>query len=125
MRKFLEYIDFKKPDYSNIDNEFILNKIKKFINSDILKNIEDAKIYKEYEFIYIKDENNYHGIIDLMLEYDNHIDIIDYKLKHIEDNAYLEQLKGYKSYIKTRSNKDVNIYLYSIMDEAMKQVEET
>ena len=52
-----------------------------------------------------------------MLEYENYIDIIDYKLKNIEDTNYLKQLTGYKEYIESISNKKVNIYLYSIMDE--------
>jgi len=122
VHEILECINLKKPDYSSIDNEFILNKIKKFINSDILKNIDKARIFKEYEFIYKKDESTYHGIIDLMLEYSDYIDIIDYKLKNIDDDNYLKQLNGYKEYIESISNKKVNIYLYSIMDEVVNKI---
>jgi len=116
IHEILECLDFKNPDYSDIDNEFVLDKVKNFIESDILKNIKDANIFKEYEFIYTKDDINYHGIIDLMLEYDECIDIIDYKLKNIDDDNYLKQLNGYKDYIEKISGKKVNIYLYSIMD---------
>ena len=123
IHEILECLNFNNPDYSNIDNEFILNKIKKFISSDILKNINDAKIYKEYEFIYKKEDNIYHGIIDLMLEYGDHIDIIDYKLKDIEDDNYLKQLSGYKDYIENITNKKTNIYLYSIMDEKINKLD--
>ena len=87
-----------------------------------MKNINNANIYKEYEFIYSKDNETYHGIIDLMLEYDSYIDIIDYKLKNIEDENYIKQLNGYKEYIKSITNKDVNIYLYSIMDENVSKI---
>ena len=66
--------------------------------------------------MYIKDDIKYHGIIDLMLEYDDHIDIIDYKLKNIDDKKYAEQLNGYKNFIESKSNKKVNLYLYSIID---------
>jgi len=117
IHEILECIDLKNPDYSNIDNEFILNKVKKFINNDLLKKIKESKVYKEYEFIYTKNNNTYHGIIDLMLEYDDYIDIIDYKLKEVNDENYLKQLNGYKEYIENITNKKVNIYLYSIMDE--------
>ena len=34
-----------------------------------------------------------------MVEYDNHINIIDYKLKNIDDENYIKQLQGYKEYI--------------------------
>ena len=117
IHEILECINLKNPDYSNISNTFILNKIKRFISSDVLKDIKNAKIYKEYEFIYNEDNIKYHGIIDLMLEYENYIDIIDYKLKNITDTNYIKQLNGYKIYIENITSKKVNIYLYSIMDE--------
>ena len=82
-----------------------------------VNNIDKANIYKEYEFIYKKDDEVLHGIIDLMLEYNDHIDIIDYKLKHVSDDAYLKQLKGYQEYIYNLTKKKTNIYLYSIMDK--------
>ena len=57
-----------------------------------------------------------------MLEYNDHIDIIDYKLKNIEDEYYQKQLQGYKEYIKTTTNKEINLYLYSILDEKWKKI---
>ena len=112
--ELLENLDFNKE--INLENKFYQEKISNFLKSDILKNYQDAKIFKEYEFMYIKDDIKYHGIIDLMLEYDDHIDIIDYKLKNIDDKKYVEQLNGYKSFIESKSNKKVNLYLYSIID---------
>ena len=50
-----------------------------------------------------------------MLEYNDKIDIIDYKLNNIKDENYLKQLNGYKTYIETLTNKEINIYLYSII----------
>lgn len=117
----LELIDFKNPDLKDIDN-FYKEKINNLLNQELLKNIKEANIYKEYEFISENDNETYHGIIDLMLEYKDHIDIIDYKLKNIEDNAYQEQLNGYKNYIEKVKNKKVNIYLYSIMDNIIKKM---
>ena len=58
-----------------------------------------------------------------MLEYENHIDIIDYKMKNIIDDAYLKQLKGYKEYIETLTNKSVNICLYSILDNKLERLD--
>ena len=64
-------------------------------------------------------------MIDLMLEYDNHIDIVDYKLKNIDDEKYILQLKGYKDYISSISDKKINVYLYSIIDENIKEIDFT
>ena len=112
---YLETLDLKNPDYSGIEEEYV-EKIKHFVNTLLIRNIQDAKVYQEYEFL-LHGEEEKHGIIDLMIEYDDHIDIIDYKLKNIEDEAYTKQLNGYRDYIKTIINKEINIYLYSLMDE--------
>ena len=112
----LECLDFSNPDFSNID-DYIKNKIISFLNSDLIKNISNGKVFKEYEFMYEKDNSLNHGIIDLMIEYSDYIDIIDYKLKNISDENYIKQLKGYKEYIENRTNKRVNLYLYSLIDE--------
>ena len=117
MHYILELIDFKNPNLNNVEN-FYKEKINNFLKQDILKNIKETNIYKEYEFI----DESYHGIIDLMLEYNDHIDIIDYKLKNIEDKAYISQLNGYKNYIENKFNKKTIIYLYSILDNRIEEV---
>lgn len=114
VHELLEIVDFKTKDTNFIKDNFIKDKIDKFLAK--LKIDENTKIYKEYEFIYKKNDINYHGIIDLILEYHDHIDIIDYKLKNTIDNSYIKQINGYKNYIESISNKKVNIYLYSIIN---------
>ena len=122
IHEYLELIDYKNPNLSLIEDNFIKTKIEKFLNNSLLKNIKDSNIYHEYEFFYEKDNTNYHGIIDLMLEYDSHIDIIDFKLKNVVDDNYKNQLNGYKNYIESITNKKVNTYLYSILNEDIKEI---
>ena len=114
---YLEMLDFKNPDYSYVDNKYI-NKIKQFMNSPLLENIQQAKIFKEYEFM----DNGKHGFIDLLLEYKDKIVIIDYKTKTIDDVHYDEQLNGYRTYIESLSSKPVYCFLYSIIDETYREV---
>ncbi len=122
LHEYLEYLDLKNPNISLIDDKFLKKKIQSFLNQDFLKNINDATIYQEYEFVYENECEKYHGIIDLMLEYDNHIDIIDYKLKNIDDSNYQKQLGGYRDYIKSLTDKKINLYLYSLIDEKFKEI---
>lgn len=122
VHEVFELIDFKNFNPGIIEDKFIKNKIEKFLNNDLLKNVKQAEIYHEYEFEYKKDNIEYHGIIDLMLEYNDKIDIIDFKLKNVSDENYVKQLTGYKNYIEQISNKNVNIYLYSIIDETMNRI---
>ncbi len=110
--KELENIDFNNPNYDHM-NELVAKKIKSFINTGILNNA--LNIYQEYEFVY--DDSK--GIIDLLIEYDDHYTIVDYKLKNTQDDAYLKQVKGYKDYLKTITNKEIKTYLYSILDEEL------
>lgn len=117
----LEMIDFKNPDLDALDiSDFYKNKVAKFLNSDLFKN-NIINIYKEFEFEY-QDDNLYHGVIDLIIETDDKIMIVDYKLKNTTDEDYNKQLNGYKKYISTLSDKKIEIYLYSIIDETITQL---
>ncbi len=112
MHEMLELTDFKKSS----SNKYINNLKNNF-------SMDDAVIYKELEFIFEDEEIEYHGIIDLMLEYNDEIKIIDYKLKNIDDTEYNKQLNVYYKYIRSVSNKKISLYLYSIMDNRIREVE--
>ena len=103
MHKIFEYEDFNNP----VDKHVI-----DFLNTYGYK--KESTVYKELEFTYEKDGKEINGVIDLLIEYSDHIDIIDYKLSNIDDLAYIKQLKEYKEYISTIKEKPINIYLYSI-----------
>ena len=117
VHEVLEYFDLKTKNSSYIKDEFIKNKIISFSNLPIFDNVNEANIFHEYEFIYTLNNTKYHGVIDLMLEYSSHIDIIDYKLSDVTDINYISQLNGYKEYISSITKKPVNVYLYSIINE--------
>ena len=96
----------------------------KYINN--LRNsfdIDKALIYQELEFVFQDKETIYQGIIDLMLEYEDEIKIIDYKLKNIDDKEYIKQLNVYYKYVKSIKDKKISLYLYSILDNEVKTVE--
>ncbi len=116
---YMHYL-FEVTDFNNpiVDNEYKDN-IMNFINK---LDLTGSKIYKEYEFIYKEDNEVKHGIIDLMIEYSDHIDIYDYKLKNTSDEAYVKQLTGYKKYIEMKTKKPVNTYLYSIINDEIRTI---
>lgn len=112
IHELLELTDFKN---ANTDNKYVNHLLNTF-------DFNSAKIYQELEFSYELDDVLYHGIIDLMLEYEDKIFIIDYKLKNIDDENYIKQLNVYYNYVKCISNKDVHMYLYSILDNVTKEI---
>jgi len=121
----LEQMDFFNYDKTSLNiSEDIKEKIEQFINSKMIQEHKNSKVYKEYEFLYEEGNEVYHGIIDLMLEQEDKIIIIDYKLKNIENSNYDKQLNGYRKYIEQKTNKIVECYLYSIMDNQYRKIEE-
>lgn len=111
---------FETEDFLTSNNVRIKNLVSKFnINDNTL-------IYKEHEFVYEKESTLYHGIIDLVLIDNNVIKIIDYKLKNISDEKYIDQLKVYYDYINMVLNKDnkkdIEVYLYSIIETKVTRI---
>ena len=110
IHELLEYADFKNPK-----ENIVINLLKQIDNNFI-------NVYHEYEFIWEDKNTSYHGIIDSIIEYQDKILIIDYKLKNITDKEYYKQLMIYKNYLENITNKPVKTYLYSIIDNELKEV---
>ena len=110
LHEIMEYDDFNNPQ-----SEYVI---------DFLKLIPKGfiNVYHEYEFIFNENDTEFHGIIDLMVEYEDKIYIIDYKTSKIDDDNYIKQVHGYADYLKTITNKDIKTFLYSIVNEELLEV---
>ena len=106
---------FEYSDFANADNQYVKNL------TDLLPT-NYLNTYHEYEFSYSLNGITYRGIIDLIVEYDEVIYIIDYKLKDTSDESYLTQLAGYQEYISSITHKPVKTYLYSVIDNYLTEV---
>jgi ATP-dependent exoDNAse (exonuclease V) beta subunit len=123
MHYCFEVYDFNHDNLNelNISDEY-KNNIRNFLKHDEVKNISSAITYKEHEILFNKDGSIFHGFIDLLVEYNDHFDIIDYKLSNIDSEEYVNQLNGYKEYIESTYNKPCNMYLYSIKKDKFKKL---
>ena len=119
MHEIFENIDFKKTNFNNL-SEFEKKKVESFIKTGILEGSKE--IFKEYEFIYEKENKTYQGIIDLLIIKENENIIVDYKLRNTDDKAYINQLNGYKNYIENLTSKTTKTYLYSILNEKLTEI---
>lgn len=119
---------FESLDFSNINldeyhlSEFERNIVSKVLNNPLFRSIKEAKTYKEHEFKFILDDTLYNGIIDLLVVYNDHIDIIDYKLSDISKSEYERQLRLYKEYVKSKMDLPIRCYLLSILKNEIKEV---
>ena len=115
----LECTDFMNPDINNISNEFDRRIINNFLQSTIIKSLKNPIFYKEYEFI---SDTNQKGIIDLLIIDNDQAIIVDYKLKNISDEKYIDQLKVYYSFVTEHFKLKTTCFLYSILQSEIKEV---
>ena len=77
-----------------------------------------------HEFSYYDKENNVNGVIDCLIIKDDEIDIIDFKLKNIAEEDYDKQLKTYKTYISSISDKPIKMYLLAALTGEVREVKD-
>lgn len=72
------------------------------------KIVKNVKTYKEFEYYYTKDDIIYTGVIDRLDIYDDHAEIIDYKVSSLDENSvkdvYKTQMAMYVEAVKSIFN---------------------
>jgi len=120
MHLLMEEVDFKSKDTSFIKDDLERKRVEKVLCNSLFSTIEEARIYKEYQFIDIANTKN--GVIDLLLIYKDRAVVVDYKLRHIDDEAYKNQLKVYKDFVEDKFKLNCKCYLLSLIDDVIKEV---
>ncbi|MDR2867544.1 MAG: UvrD-helicase domain-containing protein [Acholeplasmatales bacterium] len=120
LHAYLESLDFHNPSLNHIIEPNIKKYLARVLQLDLFKPIKKAQVFPEYEFY--QTSTNLHGIIDLLLVYEDHWEIIDYKTKNIDDEEYARQLKVYEDYLKTLTPLPIKKYLLSIVDGTYIQI---
>jgi len=120
MHLLMEEVDFKTKNTSFIKDEIERKRIEKVLYSPLFSTVEEARIYKEYQFIDVSNAKN--GVIDLLLIYKDRAVVVDYKLRHIDDEAYKNQLKVYKDFVEDKFKLNCRCYLLSLIDDVIKEV---
>ena len=119
----LEVLDHRHPDIDALPvSSFMKEVLSDLWQHPLFKEMKKAKTYHEYEFYFEDGLESYHGIIDLFAEYDDHIDIIDYKLSAVSAEEYRHQLAVYQKFVQTVSDKPVACYLLSILKKQLVRV---
>ena len=121
MHRLLELSDFATKDVSWIQDQKDREKIEKVLALPLFENAKDAKVFHEYRFY--DDESGHEGSIDLLLVYEDHIDLVDYKSGDIEDEAYPKQLATYEKHLTKVFKQPIKKYLLSIRECRIKGVD--
>jgi len=120
VHKIMESIDFDNPIYDYIEDEQVKKIARNFVESDLMKKYSQYQKYPEYEYFDSKLQTL--GSVDLLLVGKSDLAIVDYKLKHIDDEAYVRQLGIYKENMEKIFNKPAKCYLYSLIDSTYKEI---
>lgn len=124
VHEVMESLDFTNIDLDELNvSDDIKDIVRNVLTNPLFKDIKSAKTYHELEFSFDKDNIHYDGIIDLLVVYSDHIDIIDYKLSNVDSPEYKRQLSIYKDYVKSKTNLRIDCYLLSLIKNLSKKVE--
>ncbi len=120
----LETIDYHHFDLSmeRLHDTRLRASMQALAKTECLNTKELIHAYSEFEFLHKSDGIWRSGIIDLLVEYEERFVIIDFKTKKIEEEDYVEQLKGYQKHIGSLTSKKVDCYLYSLLDHDLKRI---
>lgn len=117
----LEIADYESKDLSFISKPRMSKYISNVLSSKIFENVKNSQLLHEFSF---KDEqNDTNGVIDCLVKKDDEIDIVDFKLKNLDDDKYILQLHTYRDYIKQISKLPIKMYLISAITGEAKEIE--
>ena len=137
VKELIESLVMKQIINENEAKSINVNKILKYTNSKIFKELKHAKeVYKEKPFyINILQEGEnvlIQGIIDLYyINENNELTLVDYKTDYVENgneqeliNKYFSQLSMYRQALENALDREVNnVYIYSVYLEKVIKLE--
>ena len=117
----------EKMDLDNRSLEFIKNRqMRKYVynvmNSSLFNNVKNSQVRHEYRFY--DEDNGIQGYIDALIIKENEIDIVDFKLKNIDEIEYDKQLRVYKSYISKITDLPIRMYLLAALTGEVREVKD-
>ncbi len=121
LHSLLENVNFTTKDVSFLKDSKDRALIQKVLSLPIYQLAKEDKVYTEYG--YYDPELETTGFVDCLIVRKERIDIIDYKLKNIDEEAYQEQLKAYKRNLsRLYPEKEIHTYLLSILNADCEEV---
>ena len=116
MHRYMELVDFNSKDTSFIKDNYAKKRIDKVLSLPIFNDLSNTTVYKEYG--YYDDLLDTTGFIDLLLKKDDQFIIVDYKLKNISMETYIDQLNTYRRNVASifkAKEKNIKVMLVSLL----------
>ena len=113
-------LDTRSVDY--VKNRQMKKYVYNVMNSPLFIGIKNDQVRHEYRFY--DEDSGVQGYIDCLILKDDEIDIIDFKLKKVDEIEYDRQLRIYKSYISKICKKPVKMYLLAAITGEIREVKD-
>ena len=120
VHSYLEHMDLENDDLSYIKDSNIRRYVRNVKESWIFKGVKNSQV--RHEVRYFDEENNMQCFIDALSIKDDEIDIVDFKLKNIDEKDYDKQLRTYKRYVSKNTTLPVKMYLLAAITGEIREV---
>lgn len=122
LHAYLEKMDLDSKDLDYVKNRQMKKYVYNVINSSLFKGIKNEQV--RHEFRFFDSQNNIQGYIDALIIKDDEIDIVDFKLKNIDEVEYDRQLRVYKDYLSKKTNFPIKMYLLAALTGEIREVKD-
>lgn len=121
LHRLMEVADLSDKSASWVEDPAEREKIAKVLSLPLFDGLSRAKrAFREYHY---QDERGVEGSIDLLILYEDRVDIIDYKSFSIDDEAYVGQLNAYAEEVaKLFPGLPIHKFLISLRQGAYREV---
>ncbi len=118
----LEIANYETKDTNFIKDSKLRKCVDRVLNDELFNGINNSNLRHEFEFF--DEENGVNGIIDCLIIRQNQVDIVDFKLKNINKEEYIDQVNAYRNYISKLTSLPVRAYLLAVVTGEKEEVYE-
>ena len=122
LHAYLENMDLESKNLDYVKNRQMKKYVYNVMNSSLFKGIKNNQV--RHEFRFYDEEENIQGYIDALIVKENEIDIVDFKLKNIDEVEYDRQLRIYKSYLSKKTTLPIKMYLLAAITGEIREVKD-
>ena len=122
LHSYLEHMDLNTRNLDYINNRQMRRYVYNVMNSSLFSDITNEQV--RHEFRFFDSEENIEGYIDALIIKENEIDIVDFKLKNIDEEEYDRQLRIYKKCLLKKTNLPIKMYLLAAITGEIREVKD-
>ena len=122
LHAYLENFNLETKSLDYVKNRQMKKYVYNVMHSSLFDGVKNNEVLHEYRFF--DEESGIEGYIDALIVKENEIDIVDFKLKNIDEKEYDRQLRIYKSFLARQTKLPIKMYLLAAMTGEIREVKD-